>query len=406
MKKSWPYLLLLTGVVVLIGYISQRHSGRRINWDKNFTTGSKVPYGCYLANSYLEDMQSTSLKYTDQTVYQELQDTNVTGQNYVIINEDFQPSVQEVVALCRYASKGNTVFISSRDFGFLGDSLKFRVDDPLLTHMMQVDTTLNAAIAYSEDTVRMNLANPAVKLDPAPAFEKEDISYAFMRVDPADVTVLGIDRSGYPNYIRRKFGKGQFLLHCMPEAFCNFYAARPANAHYIFGAFSYIPDQQTIVDRYYKLGKKLNDDSRRFIMSQPALKLAYYIVIAAGFIALFFGGKRRQRPVPVIQGFRNSTLDFVEQIGALYYRKSDHTNIIHKKINYFLESVRARFFVQTTEINSDLIEKVTALSGVPHAQVVELFGLLSTLRGAQVHDDWQLKQLVTAIREFNKRSKR
>lgn len=407
MKKNWPYLLLLTGVVVLIGYISQLHSGRRINWDKNFTVSSKIPYGCALSNQYLENMLGQApLTYTDQTVYQELQDTTITGENYVIINEDFQPSALDVVALCRFASQGNTVFISTVNFGFLGDTLKFRVDDPLYTHMMQMDTTLNAAIAYSEDTVRMNLVNPALKITPDPSYEREGVSFAFMRVHPENVTVLGIDRSGYPNFIRKKFGKGQFLLHCMPEAFCNYYAARPDNARYIFGAFSYIPPQKTIVDRYYKVGKSVDDDSRRFIMSQPALRLAYYIAIAAGFIALFFGGKRRQRPVPVIPGFRNSTLDFVEQVGALYYRKSDHTNIIHKKINYFLESVRTRFFVQTLEINAELIDKVTSLSGVPYAQVQELFMLINGLKGAQVHEDWQLKQLETAIREFNKRSKR
>lgn len=405
MKRSWPYLILLVGVMVLIGYIAQQNSNQRINWEPNYRVDSKVPYGCYLASYYLETTLHGGLKYSDQTVYGELQDSTITGHNYVFINTNFSPSALDVFALCDFAANGNTVFISATEFGMLADTLHFQVRDPLTYHM-QFDTTLNAAIAYSQDTVRMNLVNPALTLQDPPAYDREYISYAFLRLKPQDVTILGIDRSGYPNYIRKKFGKGEFLLHCMPEAFVNYYAGKPENAKYVFGAFTYLPDQATIVDRHYKIGRVMNDDSRRFILSQPALKLAYYIVIIAGGIALLFGGKRRQRPVPVVQGFRNSTLDFVEQVGALYYRNSDHTNIIHKKINYFLESVRSRFFVSTVEIDQKLAERVTSLSGVPFLQVQKLFGMIKMLRAMEAHSDENLKALDSAIREFNKRSKR
>lgn len=405
MRKSWPYLLLLVGVMVLIGYISQKNSSRRINWDPSYRTDSRIPYGCHLATRYLETTLKDPLTFTDQTVYMALEDTTLINHNYVIINTDFEPSALDVLSLCKFVENGNTVFISAGSFGFLADTLHFEVRDPLYQHL-QNDTTLNAAIAYSQDTVRMNLVNPSLTVEHAPAYDRAWISYAFFRIKPENVSILGIDRSGYPNFIRRKFGKGQFLLHCMPEAFTNYYAAKPGNAKYIFGAFSYMPDQKTLIDQHYKIGKVMNEDSRRFILSQPALKLAYFIIVIAGGIALLFGGKRRQRPVPVIQGFRNSTLDFVEQIGALYYRKSDHTNIVHKKISYFLESVRSRFFVQTTEIDERLVEKVTALSGVPFLQVQQLFVMISAMRNAEVHSDEELKTLERAIRDFNKRSKR
>lgn len=405
MRKSWPYLLLLVGVMVLIGYISQRNAGRRINWEPNYRMDSKIPFGCYITNKYLDATIQDELKYADQTIYNELQDSTIVNHNYVIINQDFAPSALDVFALCDFAANGNTVFISAMDFGMLGDTLGFQVRDPLTYHM-QFDTSLNAAIAYSQDTVRMNLVNPELTLKDPPPYDRAWISYAFLRLKPKDVTILGIDRSGYPNYIRKKFGKGEFLLHCMPEAFCNYYAAKPANAKYIFGALTYLPDQSTIVDRHYKIGKLHNDDSRRFILSQPALKLAYFIVVIGGAIALLFGGKRRQRPVPLIQGFRNSTLDFVEQVGALYYRNSDHTNIIHKKINYFLESVRSRFYVSTVEIDPKLVERVTSLSGVPFIQVQQLFSMINMMRATDAHSDRDLKTLDAAIRDFNKRSKR
>ncbi len=406
MRSSWPYLVLLIGVMVLIGYISQKAATKRINWDVSYRTDSKIPFGGILSAKYLQSSLTKEVQVVDKTVYQQLDaDTNLTGRNYVFFNDWFEASAQDAIALCRFVSKGNTVFISAGSFGMLSDTLKFVVDDPLYSRFAQ-DSTLNALMAYANDTVKMNLINDSVFVEPAPRYELSYVSYAFFRLNPKTTTILGVDRSGYPNFIRVKLGEGQFLLHCMPEAFTNYYAARPTNAQYIFGAFSYLPDQITYLDDHYKVGKAMKEDTRRFVMSQPALKLAYYVLITAGLVALFFGGKRRQRPVPTIQGVRNATLDFVEQIGALYYRQSNHSNIVQKKIAYFLESVRSRFMVTTLEIDERLVERVTSLSGVPFPQVQNLFKMITTMRSYEGHSDRDLKELDAAIRDFNKRSKR
>jgi hypothetical protein len=52
------------------------------------------------------------------------------------------------------------------------------------------------------------------------------------------------------------------------------------------------------------------------------------------------------------------------------------------------------------------VERVTALSGVPHQQVLHLFTMISTMRASSGHSSRDLKLLVTTIREFNQRSKR
>lgn len=405
-KSSWPYLLLLIGVMVLIGYISQKSANKRINWDVSYRTDSKIPFGCYVSTRFLEATMEDSLTFVSRSAYQQLDtDTNVTGKNYVFINDYFEASAQDAIALCRFVSKGNTVFISAGTFGMLSDTLRFVVDDPLYSQFAK-DSTLNALMDYSNDTVKMNLINEDLMVSPAPEYERSYVSYAFFRLRGNNTTVLGVDRSGYPNFIRIKMGEGQFLLHCMPEAFTNFYAARRVNSRYVIGAFSYLPQQETFIDQYYKVGKLMQDDTRRYVMSQPALNLAYYILIIAGSVALLFGGKRRQRPVPTYKGLRNTTLDFVEQVGALYYRQSDHSNIVHKKIAYFLESVRSRFMVSTIEVDDRLVERVTALSGVPWQQVNNLFSMINQMKGYDGHSDRDLKALETEIREFNKRSKR
>ena len=407
MKKSWPNLVLLIGVMVLIGFISQRHSGRRISWEPNYRMNSRVPFGCYLTDRYLSELMTSENTHVDQTANMVLRDTVLANRNYFFINDEFTPSALDVIELCRFVSEGNTVFIAAESFGFLEDTLDLKVGDPMEDYMQQDATsTLNGMINYNSDSVRLNLVNPRLKLKQSAVYDRAWYSNTFLKFPVKQVAILGVESSGYPNYIRYKMGDGYFLLHTMPDAFCNYYAGKRLHATYIFGALSYLPDQETIIDDHYKLGKSEEGDSRKFILSQPALRLAYFLLISAGIVALLFGGKRRQRSVPLVPALRNGTLDFVEQIGALYYRQSDHSNIIQKKINYFLESVRSRFYVSTLDLDERLVDKVAALSGVPVDQVKKLFYVISTMQRAQEHSSHDLKQLVELIREFNKRSKR
>jgi len=345
--------------------------------------------------------------HVDQTANMVLRDTILMNRNYVFINDQFVPSALDVIELCRFVSEGNTVFIAAQSFGLLQDTLDLKVGDPMEDYMQRdTTTTLNGIMDYNSDSVRLNLVNPGLKLKQSAVYDRAWFSNTFLKFPVKQVTVLGLESSGYPNYIRYRMGDGCFLLHAMPDAFCNYYAGKRAQATYIFGALSYLPDQETIIDDHYKLGKAEEGDSRKFILSQPALRIAYFLLISAGIIALLFGGKRRQRPVPIVPALRNGTLDFVEQIGALYYRQSDHSNIVQKKINYFLESVRSRFYVSTIDLDERLVDKVAALSGVPVDQVKKLFYVISALQRAQVHSSHDLKHLVDLIREFNKRSKR
>ncbi len=407
MKRNWPYYLILLLVLAFLYRVSQKASEKQIDWDENYTGASKSPFGCYVAKDFIEDMLSSKVSDIDQTAYQTLSEGSHFGENYIFVNTDFSPSKQDVTQLCKFVSSGNTVFISARSFGDLSDTLKIKVGDPLMydIHNDSV-TTFSSAVNSGSAYAEANLVNPNLHLPRNASFDHTTYSVIFTELDTDKTIVLGTGSENYANYVRVNFGKGQFLLHTLPDAFGNYYAADHPTSKYLFRCLSYLPDRPTFFDEHYKIGRVENKDSRRYLLSEPALKLGYIIVVIAGLIGLFFGGKRRQRPVPIVVPPSNSTLEFVEQVGVLYYRQGNHTDIVRKKINYFLESVRSRFFTQTNIFDEKFLERMENLSGTPREQVHHLFATIDYLRTTQGCGEKDLKNLDKLIWEFNKRSKR
>lgn len=407
MKKNWPYFLLLALVLFVLFRASQSNRNKHIDWRENYTSQSKAPFGTNVSRQFLEDLMNDSLTEVNKTAYVQLAGKKFSKHNYIFVNDIFSPTATDVLQLCRFASEGNSVFISARSFGLLSDTLKVQTDDALFVdYDPDTNITVSTMMQNGTEFIEANLTSPTLHLKENAVFDHTQYGSVFAQFDTAHTLVLGTNGKKLANYVRIKMGKGEFLLHTVPDAFANYYAANRPTAKYLFGTLSYLPAQSTFLDAYYKTGRTENTDTRRYIMSEPALRLAYYILIIAGIIGLFFGGKRRQRPVPVLAPPTNSTLEFVEQVGVLYYRQGNHMDIAAKKINYFLESIRSRFYVQTTSFNDIFLERISNLSGIPKDKVHHLFATIDYLRTTAGCTEKDLRNLEELIRDFNKQSKR
>ena len=193
-------------------------------------------------------------------------------------------------------------------------------------------------------------------------------------------------------------------------AFTNFYMVKNDNSDYVFKAISYLPEQQTFWDEYVNVmsisktakstsksrdAKGENDIQESpfyFIVSQPALKWAYFITLATLLVYLIFEGKRRQRIIPIIEMPQNTSLQFVETIGSLYYNQKDHKSIAEKKITHLLAFIRTKFYLKTTEIDEEFRNDLSNKSGILPKEINNLFDYISFV---QNNDNITENQLIT-----------
>jgi len=208
------------------------------------------------------------------------------------------------------------------------------------------------------------------------------------------------------NFIQIKFGKGKLFVSSLPEVFSNYHFVSERNSDYVYKALSYLPNQQIIWDEYYKVGNVHQDSPMRVIFNNPALLTAYYLLMLSLIIYMIIGAKRKQRVIPVIEPLRNTTLDFVDIVGTLYYQAGNHKNLADKKITFFLEYIRTSFQVKTTLYDDTFIERISNLSGIDKQKVHDLFYYFSDITFKQSITQQQLLKLNRMIEDFYNENKR
>jgi hypothetical protein len=144
----------------------------------------------------------------------------------------------------------------------------------------------------------------------------------------------------------------------------------------------------------------LGDSPLRFVLSQPALKAAWYLGLVSLFLFFIFNAKRKQRIVKVIKPLENTTVAFTKTIGNLYYETKDHDTIIDKKITYFLEHIRRVYYLDTQILDDKLVKSLTLKSGRDLENVKKLINLIVYLKAKPVCNEADLLALNTVIEDF------
>ena len=92
--------------------------------------------------------------------------------------------------------------------------------------------------------------------------------------------------------------------------------------------------------------------------------------------------RRKQRAIRIIQPPKNDSLDFVKTIGRLYHDKGDHRNLCNKMAAYFLEHVRTRYKMSTTELDEEFIKSLSFKTGLEEDNIRSIVTVIQRLHGA------------------------
>ena len=362
-----------------------------IDWKATYENDDKIPFGTQALFELLPDvMQPSMIKTVRLPVYTLLTETKLpTPSNYIAICQKFDADKSDLKQLLAYVARGNNAFISAYEFpDSLGVTLGFKAE---VKCESQADSTL-----------RQNFVNPALHKASGYNFFHDDGRNFLTIKRPNLITILGRNARKEPTFIRVNYGKGQFFIHNLPLAFTNYYVLDQKTADYAFKALTYLPAQPTCWDEYQKQGR-FNEDEQsifRYIRSQPALNWAYYLVAFGLIFYAIFAGKRTQRIIPVVEPPTNTSLDFVQTIGRMYFQQGDHENLARKKIQYFLADLRERYGLNTTSLDREFTENLAHKSGAPLDETTDLVRLLRDAQKSISLSEFDLIALNRAMENF------
>jgi hypothetical protein len=139
----------------------------------------------------------------------------------------------------------------------------------------------------------------------------------------------------------------------------------------------------------------------RFILSNESLRWAYYITIVSVLVFIGFEMKRKQRIIPVIPPLENTTLEFVGTIGNLYYQSAEHKNIAEKKINFLMDQIRSKYWLNTNVLDEAFINALARKSGKAEEDVRSLMKSISAIQVKERISSEELIDLNKKIEKFN-----
>ena len=389
-RKELKFLIPIT-VTIIILIVIKMSEPEQIDWSYDFTKSGTIPYGGYIIHDILPDVfPNAEIVDQEVPVYNVLKANYYYKTNYIFINSIFRPNELDIKYLMSFVNTGNNVFISAFDIGGkLADTLEIKTYGNM----------------FSDDTLNITFTDSALARNKDFTYRKGNFSNYFFSYDTSTTKVLGKNQDGKVNFIRIKHGDGSIFLNTVPLAFSNYHVLNEENLGYVYRALSCLPVQKTIWDDYYKAGNKFSSTPLRFIISQEPLRWAYYIALISIVLFMIFYGRRKQRIIPVISPLNNSTLEFVNTVGNLYYQQKEHKNIAEKKITYFMDYIRNRYFIKTGSFDDEVLKKISDKSSFPINKLKYIFLLIERVKDSKNISEDNLIKINSLIENFYERTR-
>lgn len=407
--KRTPIILALVGLA-LIGamfYFVYHSDKAKFDWEesgwekKGYSEKNDQPYGTQIFHRLLENyFEGKKLIDIQKNIAQELViDSNSIGHTYVFVGEAIYMDSTGTKQLLDFVAAGNTAFIASKTIPF--DLMSFVYFEEC------EDAPWNDYGMFEDSLAYFSLRTPALP-DSSTRFyfarqNKPDNynwhyieSYHFC--DSLKQHPLGYLNQEKVNFAEFPHGKGRFLLHTNPIAFSNFNLLRPETKPYISGVLSHLTAGDIYWDALSRVpeavGRKRNGSNMRrhsdehlltYILKQPALAWAWYLIAALALCWLIFRAKRRQRIIPVLPKNENSSYEFISTIAHLHFSEKNYAGLSAQGMRHFLAQLRERYNLVAPmdpgtglpRTDEDFFRKLSALSEVPEMEARRVFGLFA-----------------------------
>ena len=399
-------VILVAFAVFLFVMRSSRESPKYFNWWPDYSASSTQPYGClslahFLQNTYGED----SLVVFDNGIVG-LPKAGKDRGAYLFIGQGMYEEEVFLDSLLSFVEAGNEALILAETFSFefldrlllqkcdwLGDYYEYidSYEDEVLYDSLYNETPDKELVKSSDiwedyavngSSVKLSLVGPegreTVECELQKLFKNEPSSYSFefireeLLCDSAgNFQVLGYLNDSLINFLRFELGRGHLYLNTSPLAFANHPVLHGQTLPYVQQVFSMISPGKIFWDQtdhysYTSVGNRFSwrEGPLHYVLSQPPLAIAWYILLALAILFLIFRAKRRQRVIPVLEANTNTSLEFIENIGRLYFMSEDYRHLLLLKMQMFLSHVRNQYRLPTNRLDEHFVQKLALRSGV------------------------------------------
>lgn len=433
-KNRTVVILIAVAVLALIGILYWRNLGRerydwRDSWVRSaYSEQSDQPYGTQILHRLLRsDFPGHHLVDIRENLSAELPLDSAKTSSYVFVGEALFLDSLSTARLLAFVEAGNTALLASKTIPF---DLMFH-----LYYRECAEAEWNDYEIHEDSIVRVSLVTlPAAK--PASlhyARQNQVNSYRWNYIDSEffcdslPQRPLGYINDSLINFAAFPYGKGRFLLHTTPIAFSNYQLLRSGPRGYAEQVLSYLPEGEIYWDAYNRVPETVarrrnqrggfsrelpTEHPLTYILQQPALAWAWYLLLGLAGAYVVFRAKRRQRIIPVLPSNENSSYEFINIVANLHFREKNYQNLCVQNMRLFLAQLRERYGMVAQldpdtlkpRLESGFAERLAQVSEVPLPQIQDIFTQYAATVQYEPTEDMMV-QLHLAIEAFFKKAK-
>ncbi len=391
MTRFEKRILIGLGLLILLLSVMEAMVPQPTDWNPSYSRFHRKPFGDELVYKRLSDLFPEVRTISDPLYSVErqraIEDVWNEAVNHVFINMTFSPDITSTEHLLDLVSWGDHAFIAADMIGGpFADSLHLDMD---MKPWMGTESTSDIR-AIGEPRIVEGVFRYARNFTGA----------YFTNYDTSRTRVLAVDGSANPVLLQMAWGEGRIVLCSTPMALTNYHLLKERNHQFMAAAFSLLPPRPVWWDEAYKVGRMEAQTPIRFLLSQTALRWAWFLALSLVVLYILVYARRQQRAIPIVLPPRNATRDLMHTVGRLYWHKGDHTDLAHKMIAHFKEDLRLRTYLRTFAYDRPTIQHLAAKTGLTVEETEQ------RLRAIQAHEtnarisESELLKLSSELYEF------
>ena len=412
-KKQNQGWLILGGIALLLlgFFIYQNYTDKQHDWKMNFEEASKEPYGTFVIKEILKQVVAKdSFIVLDKKIAKSLPITPDKPSSFVFIGEALLLDSSDVKQLLAFVDNGHTAFISSLTIpDLLMDEVFLPPCDTLYweDYSVYYDTAVMTNFVHPDLQDATNFVFPYVKNQlilnnywqqlPPHIFCTEE-NYPVVISQSSDSIV---DMALFP------YGDGAFYLQTSPIAFTNLYQTKKNGQTYTEKVITHLQTATIYWDEFSNvpaaIGRNKNwanndpltpkEGPLDYMLSQPPLAWAWYLLLSLGLLYLLFRAKRRQRMIPILAQNRNTSLEFISTIGRLHFTGKNHRRIALQQMDLLERFIRAKYKLSAQDKTEAFIKNLSRIAEIEETLLAKMFLIHKNIKSSTFTTDKTLIEL-------------
>lgn len=405
MKGFRLHIILLLTLTMLVGMIGCAVDSRQKNYSKrqSLWRNDKIAYGTYLSRQWLPhlfpDAEFYNVSRSPAEYYlSEYLDEYMERRLTISISKHFHPNALEWTNVMNVVGSGEVFFIAASDISErVLDSLRLQIEQPLSPY--QSDSASYEIWDFREEKWK-KYSYPGTRS-----------GVHISDMDSTITNILGYDHDGAPNFVRINYESGGAIyLHTDPMAFTNGFLLHENNRTYYELAFSDIDKTTPVVYwndyfRTHRNGVVDNFSSLQVVWKSAPLRWSLISVLLIFALLYIFESRRKESPLIPLPAKRNTSLDYVKTVAALYFQQHDNKNTAEKMVHQFAEFIQRNYLLRLQSGDRGLVAALAGKTGLSEAHVENTLYLIKMVRDYPVVSDELLSDTYHALEKFYKKEK-